>query len=168
MLTIRDQQFDAFLAAAAVRLADDLAVGLAVRHPDRTRGLSPKGVAEVVRLSIDSGRSGMGSIAESIWPPSPSCPLAIGPRFHEHPRIHEILADEGIAPEDRIDIALDEVPLEEWELGLLDRRRAGGREENSYASPAPEAGRMPGGWGGAHGQRRCRRAGRAATADPEP
>lgn len=122
MLKIRPEQMDVFRAVADEAFVKRLAEHLRTKYA--TVGvLLPTGVVtvgqipdEMLRAMVRGGVArarGHGLSYESTLAAFLAIMIEAAPNFDEHPRVRQVLADESVPPNSRLDQLLDQAVLDE-------------------------------------------------------
>lgn len=117
-MMIRSDQMDSFQESIDQQLAADVKNYL-VAHQNRLLAATPpetidaliaQGMQEFHRLNLIRTSSLYWLVATM---------MRIGPRFHHHPVIGKLLADETVPPEKRIAWVLDNTTIEHWDEAAM-------------------------------------------------
>lgn len=128
MLTIRDEQMEVFQPVAEAAFERELVEHLRGKYKDtpvhlpaRTIPLSQirdETMLRMVRDGIARGReygiSGSAALAAFV-----SLMFVIAPNFDDHPPIQNVLKDDKIRPDDRVDQLAERIAGEDWEVAKL-------------------------------------------------
>lgn len=113
-MLIREAQINEFRKQSEEEFIEGMARDLRTNHPDRTSVLDDKELRRRVEFGLRKAQkyemTGKYPIAIFI-----ELMFIVAPDFDEYPLINFILKDREIAPNDRIDRAIEEMSEQRWE-----------------------------------------------------
>jgi hypothetical protein len=114
MLTIRQNQFDAFLLQDEEKLIDFIVEHLQNESLELIDGIPLDILREQVEFGLSKARK-YGFTRPNDLTAFVSIMFEISPDFDEHPPIHRVFTDESIPINKRFDAIFERVSEEEWE-----------------------------------------------------
>ena len=113
MLVIRDRQIERLNGFAEENFIDELTVDVRDLHGDLVGGLSDEELRELVETGVARARR-HGLTLEDTIGTFVSWMFEFAPNFDEQEKIKKMLAEESLAPDDRIDLVAEFTTEEDW------------------------------------------------------
>lgn len=113
-LIIRKEQMEAFEPQAEAAFVDRVVMHLREEHAEAVGRLPDDVLQEMINNGLARGRK-YGLSWESSLTAFVALMFEIAPNFDEHPRIQQVLRDESVPPDSRIDMLLERISDQDWE-----------------------------------------------------
>ncbi|HEV2763344.1 MAG TPA: hypothetical protein VGV38_10250 [Pyrinomonadaceae bacterium] len=113
IMLIRPSQMRAFRREAERLFVDDTAAHLRQHYPEHVSGLHEEVLKAMVRGGIARGR-GHGLTLRSTLTAFVALMFVVSPNFDEQPTIYEVLNNENLHPDSRLDVLTAMTTDEDW------------------------------------------------------